>query len=636
MRIDMGTDSTTTTGNQLLAALAPIPQWVLWRSEQVDGRLTKVPYQPNGKYASSTNPATWSSYADASAAMAGGGFDGLGFVLTASDPFTCIDLDATDDTSILARQAQVYNELFPTAYVEFSPSGRGAHLWVRGTVDTRKGDKIEVYSAARYMTVTFRDCEGRNLPLPEAQTQLDELIAALDRIKPKKTSVGIGQDFPELRTDDEVRSLVLADAVGAELWSAKPTDWKPTPNSEATPAHGYSDQSKADGKLATIIAGESGNREQTVRVFLQSGLGQRNKAKRLDYQERTFNVMYPPVLPLSTIAALERKWQEFRAKQLNPRTRIIRSVSDIPLLSEYGDIPTDYIIPGFLVGNAITLITGTYGGGKSTITSVFAEAISAGGAFLDRPCKQREVLYLDRENPLGVVKKRFDNFRLNQANPFFHYFGQFTGSEVPQPSESWIVEWAQSLAVPPVIIVDGFTAFLDGGNENDPAITRSWFNSLKPLIKAGCAVVVFHHTGKGDSTKPFRGGTDIAASIDNGFMLESTYNDDGKFDELVLTSFDKMRYQVDTRIEFRCVDGVFVPKTESNTTNIAERGELYKLLLKANGWSKSTFEKEATKLGVSQLKIRSFLNDAFAQKVIEYKNGLRNALLISLVATKGK
>ena len=37
------------------------PRWVLWRRETVKGRLTKVPYQRNGRRASSTDPRTWAS-----------------------------------------------------------------------------------------------------------------------------------------------------------------------------------------------------------------------------------------------------------------------------------------------------------------------------------------------------------------------------------------------------------------------------------------------------------------------------------------------------------------------------------------------------------------------------------------------
>ena len=45
--------------------LTPLPRWVLWR-EDIDaksGRLSKRPYRvDNGGLASSTNPASWSSY----------------------------------------------------------------------------------------------------------------------------------------------------------------------------------------------------------------------------------------------------------------------------------------------------------------------------------------------------------------------------------------------------------------------------------------------------------------------------------------------------------------------------------------------------------------------------------------------
>jgi len=34
-------------------------RWVLWRLQEVNGKLTKVPYQPSGRKAMANNPATW-------------------------------------------------------------------------------------------------------------------------------------------------------------------------------------------------------------------------------------------------------------------------------------------------------------------------------------------------------------------------------------------------------------------------------------------------------------------------------------------------------------------------------------------------------------------------------------------------
>jgi putative DNA primase/helicase len=53
------------------------------------------------------------------------------------------------------------------SYSEYSPSGRGVHIWIRGIVDNLSGSRfrvgnfgIEVYSSKRYMTVTGAHIEG--------------------------------------------------------------------------------------------------------------------------------------------------------------------------------------------------------------------------------------------------------------------------------------------------------------------------------------------------------------------------------------------------------------------------------------------------------------------------------------------
>src|SRR5271154_635091 len=71
-------------------------QWVVWRSESRDGKSTKIPYQPNGRKAQSTNPATWSTFAVAASAV-NQGYSGVGFVFSVDDPFVGIDLDGCRD-----------------------------------------------------------------------------------------------------------------------------------------------------------------------------------------------------------------------------------------------------------------------------------------------------------------------------------------------------------------------------------------------------------------------------------------------------------------------------------------------------------------------------------------------------------
>lgn len=127
-------------------------QFVCWRREDRHGKPTKVPYDPRtGFRASVTDGSTWATFDEACAAS--GQYDGIGFVFTADDPFFGIDLDASDDPAICARQTAIC-EHFDT-YSERSPSGTGLHIIGRGTVPTgRRRDKVELYPSGRFFTMT--------------------------------------------------------------------------------------------------------------------------------------------------------------------------------------------------------------------------------------------------------------------------------------------------------------------------------------------------------------------------------------------------------------------------------------------------------------------------------------------------
>ena len=105
-------------------------QWVCWRSEERDGKLTKIPYSPlTGDKASSTNPNTWTGYSEAVAAYKERGYDGIGFVFTKEDNFVGVDLDHCRDpeTGEIESWAQdIVAEL--DSYTEISPSKNGIHI----------------------------------------------------------------------------------------------------------------------------------------------------------------------------------------------------------------------------------------------------------------------------------------------------------------------------------------------------------------------------------------------------------------------------------------------------------------------------------------------------------------------------
>lgn len=135
-------------------------QFVLWRAEIRNGRVTKVPYQLNGERASTTDPATWAAFEPTVWAFVHGGarWSGFGFVFGPNDPYCGVDLDHVIDpaTGVIDEQASSIIETLHS-YTEYSPSGTGVHVYVKATLpaDCRKrAGGIEVYDQGRYFTVT--------------------------------------------------------------------------------------------------------------------------------------------------------------------------------------------------------------------------------------------------------------------------------------------------------------------------------------------------------------------------------------------------------------------------------------------------------------------------------------------------
>ncbi|MCF3934327.1 PriCT-2 domain-containing protein [Acuticoccus sp. M5D2P5] len=143
-----------------LVELAHHRQWVCWRYERKDGKdkPDKVPIMPRtGFRASSTNPTTWDTYEAAKVAAIRRGYDGVGFVVSAGDEFTAIDLDrcvAEDGT--VAGWAQELLDHRET-YAEVSPSGTGIRMFTRSeapTIARSKACGVEIYTSGRFVTVT--------------------------------------------------------------------------------------------------------------------------------------------------------------------------------------------------------------------------------------------------------------------------------------------------------------------------------------------------------------------------------------------------------------------------------------------------------------------------------------------------
>jgi len=135
-------------------------QWVCWEEVKTDGRKRKMPRVPDGSGnpASTSDPSTWASFNEALNACQQRKGVGIGFVLTEDDPYLAVDFDDVRDPDSGETEDWVLEAVDRwDAYAEVSPSGTGAHVWLKDVtepdwwVDT---DHIEVYDSGQYITVT--------------------------------------------------------------------------------------------------------------------------------------------------------------------------------------------------------------------------------------------------------------------------------------------------------------------------------------------------------------------------------------------------------------------------------------------------------------------------------------------------
>jgi KaiC/GvpD/RAD55 family RecA-like ATPase len=146
--------------------LTGLDQWVCWRKVTRDGKDTKLPVQPNGEPASSTDPQTWNAIFEC--VDAADKFAGIGFVFSKHDPYIGIDLDGCVDESGRLQEWAKEVVLQLGSYAEISPSGTGVKIFcttespweyrnkkeVEAEKITSKQPGIEIYDCGRYFAVT--------------------------------------------------------------------------------------------------------------------------------------------------------------------------------------------------------------------------------------------------------------------------------------------------------------------------------------------------------------------------------------------------------------------------------------------------------------------------------------------------
>jgi hypothetical protein len=214
----------------LPAALAPlvtIDHWVAWRWEWRKDGWTKPPYvAAAGKrraYAKNNDPATWTSYSAALAAVQTSRFDGIGFALLETS-FDVVDLDNCVDpvTGEADAWARAWVDTANGAYVERTPSGTGLRIICGGGAGAeklhrkwsirdapREKAQIEIYrNCERYITITGVQI-GACRELGPGEGLLERIRVRLDEDGQRAAAF----DFNQARTQARAGKVDYDDAI---------------------------------------------------------------------------------------------------------------------------------------------------------------------------------------------------------------------------------------------------------------------------------------------------------------------------------------------------------------------------------------------------------------------------------------
>lgn len=251
-----------------------------------NGRYQKEPHTRRGNNVfgcSWTNVKNYTTFKNVLQTYNAGLFEGIGYRVDDTRPFTFIDLDrAIDENGKLLRWAKVIVDQF-NSYVEYSVSGTGLHIIIKGKPKGKPNWKcptnkdIQIYS--NYWLTITGNVYGEKKPINNCQTELDEFIGQY----PTKDNDG---KQPKVKPKREPAQKLAPGPIPA----LTEQDERLIERAKANRKHGEKFANAFDGLivdfpgksysemewwlLERILYYVSGDGERTERIFLNSPAGQ--------------------------------------------------------------------------------------------------------------------------------------------------------------------------------------------------------------------------------------------------------------------------------------------------------------------------------------------------------------------------
>jgi hypothetical protein len=517
--------------------LKGLPNWVWWRKENG----TKVPFVAGSftRKASSTDPASWRTFDEATKDAVVTNEQGIGFVFRKEDGIVGIDLDGcrNPNTGELAPwAAALVTEL--NSFTEITPSQTGLHILVRGALpeDSKHvfnlnpavgyGDKvkIEVFDEARYFTVTGDSLFDGVTPVEECD--LSAVVPLFEAVKAKYPAPKAAKKGKEPSALNQNQPVQMQRAEGSTVITTKKNilmhgtivSTRPFIIEKAETSLEYPSQSEADFALVSVLAMENADPAWIDEQFRASVL-MRAKWERLGEStiqkalKTTMSTNAGGSAPSPTVVheavaddVLDKEFPGYDGREM----------PEIPMLVE-GFLPKGVVFFGSLPGVGKTWVGLSLAKALTTVKPLF-------GVF---PVKERVgVLYLIPEASDASFKYRLSMMKIPMDKTVFRYRTISQGSTLSLVNELTLAAVKKLLETnrQVLVIVDTAVRFMTGKDEN--ASAQNNLSSESEQLRAIGADVLFMHHAKKDSKKfemtqeaMLRGTGDFAAMADAVYGL---------------------------------------------------------------------------------------------------------------------
>ena len=486
--------------------LKALRHWVVWRYEHRNGKWTKRPLRADDNgYASSTDSTTWSDYATALATYQKGGVDGIGFVLTSDIDFVFIDLDHcyNPQTKSYEPWATAIISHF-NSYTEASPSGTGAHIFLKGKLPGggHKKGNVEIYSSGRYLTVTGRVLRNGVRTIEPRQAEIDAFLA--EHFPEPKIEKGTAANSNGHLSDHEIIEIGLRAKNGDKLKALL-----------AGNCDGYASASEAELALCSLLAFYSQDKTQIDRIYRGSRLFRDKwdeKHGADTYGARTIDKAVSSTT--ETYSGRAEKAPEFdsapREKNVRKETLTLQTWADF-VATEHGSGP--FTVEGIAPDSGLVAFHGRGKGGKTTFLIHCARSIAAGETFLERATVKKPVVYLNYEMGYSYLKELLiaggscpeEAYILNRPEPVLQIVT--------------VEALMQQVGKPGILVIDSFRgAFrLAGDAENSAGGAGIILRNLQDVgVNHKWLIIVVHHSNRSqrEGTDGVSGTSDWIAAPD--------------------------------------------------------------------------------------------------------------------------